>query len=112
MFVIAISCCYMLLFLLLLLLLSLSLLLLKSLIAMNYIGVYVCHRHQLCLLLHHGHLRLQDHHPHLLELQVSGDVVVVVVVVDHHPCLLELQVSGGDKELDYKIITSCKTGAD
>ena len=103
MFVIAISCCYMLLFLLLLLLLSLSLLLLKSLIAMNYIGVYVCHRHQLCLLLHHGHLRLQDHHPHLLELQVSDDVdvvVVVVVVVDHHPCLLELQVSGGDNDDD------------
>ena len=76
--------------------------------------MYVCHRDQLRLFLHHGHLRLQDHHPHLLELQVSGDVdvVFVVVVVDHHPCLLELQVSGGDKELDYKIITYCKAGAD
>ena len=30
---------------------------------------------------------------------MSGDVVVVVVV-DHHPCLLELQVSGGDNADD------------
>ena len=40
--------------------------------------MHVCHCHQLRLLLHHRHLCLQDHHPHLFELQVRIAKMIIL----------------------------------
>ena len=49
-----------------------------QILAFSSTGVHVCHCHQLRLLLHHRHLCLQDHHPHLFELQVRIAKMIMV----------------------------------
>ena len=56
-------------------------------LAFSSTGVHVCHCHQLRLLLHHRHLCLQDHHPHLLELQVRLANMIMVKRIHVYMCI-------------------------
>ena len=58
-----------------------------QILAFSSTGVHVCHCHQLRLLLHHRHLCLQDHHPHLFELQVRIAKMIMVKSSHVYMCI-------------------------